>query len=358
MNRRQALPLWILLIIALLLLLLHLALPQLVRNYLNDTLADMGDYRGQVADVDLAWWRGAYQIEGLVIEKKAGGVPVPLLDAPLIDLAVSWRALWQDRAVVAEVEFVDPQLNFVDSTKPGQEQTGQGVDWRDRLEALLPITLNEVRIRNGRVSFRNFTSDPQVHVYADQVVGTFHNLTNSTDAEGRRVAEFVGEARFLEVAPMEANARFDPFTDWEDFELQLRVTDVPLVRLNDFSRAYGRFDFVEGSGDLVMEVEAEKSQLSGYIKPLLRNVEVFDWEQDIEAEDKGFLRGLWEAIVGGGQTLLKNQRKDQFATRVELSGTIRDRDVSPFQAFIAILRNAFVEAFTARFERALDEEGE
>ncbi|HLT03533.1 MAG TPA: DUF748 domain-containing protein [Pseudomonas sp.] len=356
MNRRQALPLWILLIIALFLLLLHLALPQLVRNYLNDKLADMGDYRGQIADVDLAWWRGAYQIEGLVIEKKAGEVPVPLLEAPLIDLAVSWRALWENRAVVAEVAFVDPQLNFVDSAEPEREQTGQGVDWRDRLDALLPITLNEVHVRNGRVSFRNFTSEPPVNVYADQVVGTFHNLTNAADAEGRRVAEFTGEARFLEVAPMEAEARFDPFTDWEEFELRLRVTDVPLVRLNDFSRAYGRFDFSDGSGDLVLEVEAEDSQLSGYVKPLLRNVEVFDWEQDIEAEDKGFLRGLWEAIVGGGQTLLKNQRKDQFATRVELSGTIRDQDVSPFQAFLAILRNAFVEAFTARFERSLEEE--
>ncbi|KHL68507.1 hypothetical protein SF06_26550 [Pseudomonas flexibilis] len=355
MNRRQALPVWILLIIALLLLLLHLALPQLVRNYLNDTLADMGDYRGQIADVDLAWWRGAYQIEGLLIEKKKGGVPVPLLDAPLIDLAVSWRALWQDRAVVAEVAFVDPQLNFVDAREPGQEQTGEGVDWRDRLDALLPITLNEVHIRNGQVSFRNFTSDPQVNIHADQVVGTFYNLTNSTDAEGRRVAEFVGEARFLEVAPMEANARFDPFTDWEDFELRLRVTGVPLVKLNDFSRAYGRFDFADGTGDLVMEVEAENSQLGGYIKPLLRNVEVFDWEQDIQAEDKGFLRGLWEAIVGGGQTLLKNQRKDQFATRVELSGTIRDQDVSPFQVFLAVLRNAFIEAFSARFERSLEE---
>lgn len=356
MNRRQALPVWILLLIALFLLLLHLALPQLVRNYLNDRLADMGDYRGQITDVDLAWWRGAYQVEGLVIEKKAGEVPVPLFEAPVIDLAVSWRALWHDRAVVAQVVFIDPRLNFVDAPQAEQKQTGQGVDWRDRLEALLPITLNEVHVRNGQVSFRNFGSDPPVNLHADQVWGTFYNLTNSADAEGRRVAEFVGEARFLEVAPMEAKARFDPFTDWEDFELQLRVTDVPLVRLNDFSRAYGRFDFNDGSGDLVMEVEARDSRLSGYIKPLLRNVEVFDWEQDVEAEDKGFLRGLWEAIVGGGQTLLKNQRKDQFATRVELSGTTRDQDVSPFQAFLAVLRNAFVEAFTARFEQAFDED--
>jgi hypothetical protein len=53
--------------------------------------------------------------------------------------------------------------------------------------------------------------------------------------------------------------------------------------------------------------------------------------------------------------VLKNQRQDQFATRIELSGSIKDRDISPFQAFWAILRNAFVQAFTPRFERALEE---
>lgn len=34
-----------------LLVTLHLALPYLVRDYLNDRLADMGDYRGQITDV-------------------------------------------------------------------------------------------------------------------------------------------------------------------------------------------------------------------------------------------------------------------------------------------------------------------
>ena len=127
--------------------------------------------------------------------------------------------------------------------------------------------------------------------------------------------------------------------------------DIDLTRFNDFARAYGRFDFKRGNGDLVIEAQAENAQLNGYIKPLLRDVEVFDWEQDVEDEDKGVLRSLWEAIVGGSETLLKNQRRDQFATRVELSGSVHDQQTSAFQAFIAILRNGFVEAFTPRYER-------
>lgn len=58
MKARYRWPLVGLASLVVLLVALHLALPYLVRDYLNDKLADMGEYRGQITDVDLAWWRG------------------------------------------------------------------------------------------------------------------------------------------------------------------------------------------------------------------------------------------------------------------------------------------------------------
>lgn len=352
MKRRYGWPLKALLLLVVLLAAVQLTLPWLIRDYLNDKLADMGDYRGHIEDIDLAWWRGAYRINGLNIVKNTGKVPVPFLDAPLIDLSVSWPALWYRRAVVAEVFFERPQLNFVDAGDDCQaSQTGAGTDWRDQLNKLLPITLNELRVIDGRISFHNFTTEPKVELSADEVNASLYNLTNVGDEPGDRVAHFEGQARLLDQAPLESQATFDPFEQFEDFELRLRTRDIDLTRFNDFARAYGGFDFKQGKGDLVIEASAENGQLSGYIKPLLHDVDVFDWQQDVEAEDKGVLRSLWEALIGGGETLLKNQRRDQFATRVELSGSVHDQQTSAFQAFVAILRNAFIEAFTPRYER-------
>ncbi|MDH4607194.1 DUF748 domain-containing protein [Pseudomonas sp. BN102] len=353
MKQRYSLPLGAILVLVLLLVTAHLALPWLIRDYLNGKLANMGEYRGQIADVDLAWWRGAYRINGLSIVKVDGKVPVPLLDTPGVDLAVSWHALWYDHAVVARVIFAAPELNFVDGGANAEEsQTGAGTDWRDQLDKLLPLTLDEVRVVNGRISFHNFKSRPKVDIDATEVNASVYNLTNVTDSGGERVARLEGTALVLGDAPLEVQATFDPFKDFEDFELRLRTREIDLPRLNDFSRAYGRFDFKAGKGDLVIEARADDGQLSGYIKPLLRKVDVFDWQQDVENKDKGFFRSLWEALVGGGETVLKNQQRDQFATRVELRGNIHRQDISALQAFLAILRNAFIEAFTARFELA------
>ncbi len=61
----------------------------------------------------------------------------------------------------------------------------------------------------------------------------------------------------------------------------LRARDIEL-KLNDFASAYGKFDFNAGHGDVVIEAQAEKGRLNGYIKPLLRDVDVFNWQQDVE----------------------------------------------------------------------------
>ncbi|NMY87740.1 DUF748 domain-containing protein [Pseudomonas oryzihabitans] len=351
MSRRLRLPLYILIGLVVLLLCLHLAAPLLIRHYLNDKLADMGDYRGQVTDVDLAWWRGAYRIEGLEIVKVNGKVPVPFLKAPSIDIAVSWRSLWQDHAIVGRILFDRPELNFVDGgARKEQSQTGEGTDWQDQVDKLISITLDEVRVVNGRVTFRNFNSRPQVNLAATDVNASLYNLTNAADAQGERIAHFEGKAAVLGSAPLEASARFDPFKDFTDFDFRLRVTDIDLPKLNDFARAYGKFDFRAGSGDVVVEAKAVDGRLSGYVKPLMKNVDIFDWQQDVENRNKNALESAWEAVVGTAQTLLKNQPRDQFATRVDLSGSVKNQDISPLQAFFNILRNAFVQAFSARYD--------
>lgn len=355
MNRTLRYSFLVVAVLALLLIILHLLLPWLVREYLNDKLADMGDYRGHVEDVDLTWWKGAYRVKGLDITKTDGEVQVPFLEIPRMDIAVRMRTFWQEGILVGEVDIHHPELNFVDGETEEQKQTGEGVDWRAQLEELVPVQLNEVRIHDGTVSFRNFSSDPPVNIDASEMQLSIRNLTNAPDAQGQRSAGMDGTASFLGHASVEASARFDPLGRVDDADLQLRMLGLDLTRINDFASAYGNFDFHAGEGDLTLELEVRERQLDGYVKPLLRNVDVFDMDQDVRDEDKGFFRGLWEAVVHGGQEVLQNQRRDQFATRIELSGSLDNAEMSGFQAFMAILRNAFVEAFTPRFERALEE---
>src|SRR5690606_5737105 len=72
MNKTLRISMVTVAVLALLLIILHLMLPHLVRNLLNDKLADMGEYQGHIEDVDMTWWNGAYRINALVITKTEG----------------------------------------------------------------------------------------------------------------------------------------------------------------------------------------------------------------------------------------------------------------------------------------------
>lgn len=342
--------LWIAVLAAGIAVTLRALLPIWVARELNRRLDTIGPYHGHLDSVDLQLWRGAYTIHHLNIVKRDGDVPVPLLDAPRIDLSVDWRSLLHGK-VVAEVDFWRTELNLVDGKGDSDTQSGGGVDWRDQLEALLPMQLDAVRVHDGTLHFRNFKSTPPVDLTASAINATVSNLSNVRDAQGQRVATLDASAQVLGQAPLEAHARFDPLSSFEDFSFELRVLKIELTRANSFLQAYAKLDVASGHGDFVMELEAADGKLSGYAKPLLQDVEIFNWKQDIEQQRDNPLRALWEAMAGGVETLLKNQRKDQFATRIPISGRIDQPRTGTWDAVVAVLRNAFVEALKPQFEK-------
>ncbi|WP_106477465.1 DUF748 domain-containing protein [Phytohalomonas tamaricis] len=352
MKKRYGWPLIIVAIVIVAVVILRAMLPGLVRDYLNDQLADMGDYRGHVENVDLHLWRGAYTITDLSITKADNGVSVPLFQSDSIDLAVSWGALL-DGALVGEVDFNSPKINFVDAQSDDDDQAGEGVDWREQLKQLLPIQINRLGIHNGRVHFRNFSSEPPVDLEVSEINGQVTNLGNKKqhsgdgDQSNSRVAHLSLEGLLLNQAHTELSASFDPLSELKNFDFNFKTTNLDLTRLNEFARAYGNFDFKSGEGDFVMELSARNSQLDGYAKPLFHDVEIFDLDQDA---DKGALEATWQALVGATAWLFENHSKDQIATRINIQGNLNQENISAWQAFGSILRNAFIEAYRANFE--------
>jgi len=336
----------ILVIVAIVLIGLRLALPSLVKNSLNEQLAEMGDYQGRIADVDIALLRGAYVIHAMEIVKVSEAVPVSFFEADSIDLSVSWQALLSGK-VVAEVEFINPELHFVDGDEK-DSQSGAGTDWRAALQQLVPIRIDRLGMDNGTLHFHNFKSEPNVHLLLTELNGAFSNLSNADRSQDAVPADFNFTGLLFENASASMQGKLDPLGDFRDFVINLKVTDIELQRINNLAEAYGHFNFKSGSGDFIMELEAVDGQMSGYAKPILNNVVIFDLQKDLE---KGVFSAAWQAVVGAVGQIFRNQPKDRIASQIEISGSLDEKNISAWQAFVSILRNAFVDAYEARFGR-------
>lgn len=350
MRRRGRITLWIVLALIVALVALRVALPSIVQQTLNQRMDSMGAYHGHVDAVGLHLWRGAYSLDGLEIVKVSGSVPAPLLKTRRVDIKLSWHALAHG-AIRASVDFQEPVLNFVDGRGEADSQAGTGVNWRAQLEQLVPIRLDEVKVHDGTITFRNFVSEPRVDLQATRVNATINNLTNADRSTQRRVAHMDASGRILGNAPVETSASFDPLGELDDFDFKLQVRDIQLIDFNDLARAYAKLDFASGNGTFVMELEASDGLLDGYAKPLFHDMKIFSWKQDVEDAHKNPLSLAWEALAHGVTSIFKNHEQNQFATRIPISGRIDDRKLGVWHAIVNVLHNAFVKAYTPQLEQ-------
>src|SRR5262249_55923124 len=102
-----------------------------------------------------------------------------------------------------------------------------------------------------------------------------------------------------------------------------------------------------GSFSVYTEIAVHDGRIDGYVKPLFKDVDVYDSEQD---KDKPVLKKLYEKVVGGLSHLLENQPRDEVATVVDISGPLDDPHSSTWDTVVRLLSNAFVKAILPGFE--------
>lgn len=339
-------------LIVLVLLVLRLFLAQILQWYVNTKLDESPEYDGQIGAIDLRILRGAYRIDGVELFKTTGAVPVPLFSASAVEFSILWGALF-DGAVVGEVELFDPVINIVDSEDEATQQTGEEGQWISVAEDLFPLRIDRIAVHQGKLHFRNFDSEPQVDIFVSQIEGEVQNLTNSTDVADTMVARIDFTALAMDTSELVIEMAFDPSLRNPTFNLDARMLQLPLMHLDSFIDAYAPFDIEAGSIDVVTELAASEGRLQGYVKPIIYNLDVFEWRADVEEDGDNPFRVAWEALVGFVGELLQNQPRDQLATNIPIDGDISSPETSTLAVVMNILRNAFVEAFQANFENTI-----
>ena len=347
--RRRWLLLWVSLFVLTVLLGVGRAImPWAVRHYVNRTLDRSPLYSGKIGPVQIHLWRGAYSIRNVQINKTTGNVPVPLFSAKRLDFAIQWNALLH-RKVVGQLAIDEPELNFVDSPTEGEKQTGAGGPWLQMIRDLFPFKINSAVIRNGSVHFRSFKSQKPVDVYLSQLDATIDNLSNIRRETNPLITTVQATALAMDQAKLDYKMSLDPFSYRPTFHLGVRLLGLDVTKLNDLALAYGKFDFKRGWFDLVLESDSREGQITGYVKPLFRDLKVFSLTEDIKGGN--VLQFFWQALVGVATTILKNQSRDQFGTLIPFTGDASGATSTDILATIGnILRNAFVRAYLPRLE--------
>ncbi|HKW13547.1 MAG TPA: DUF748 domain-containing protein [Candidatus Krumholzibacteria bacterium] len=317
----------------------RVALPPILKDYVNKRLAEIHGYYGHVDDIDVHLIRGAYVLKDLKLLKENGKVRTPFVAADRVDISVEWHALF-DGAFVGEMAFCHGRLNFVKGPSKAESQSSIDHSWMPVADKLFPLRFNKVELTDGEIHYLDTNHHPSINVYVDHVTAVATNLTNSKDISDNLYAVIEVRGLAMREAPVEVHMVTNPNAHDTNFDVNASLRNLKLVDLNGLVHEYGGFDFERGSFEADTELAAARGNIHGYVKPILKDVKIFNLEED----KKKPLKALWEMIVGGIGKLFTNHEEHQMATVIPVQGAIDQPGTSTLAVIAGLFENAFIQA--------------
>ena len=318
----------------------RLVLPYVVLHLVNKNLATMKGYYGHVKDIDLAIIRGAYKVDSIYLDKKdtVTNKQTPFFAASIIDLSVEWRALFKG-SIVGEVVLQEPMLRFTKDKVEPKDVARDSSALKELLDDFMPLRINRCEINNGRVQYIDESTKPKVDLQMTKLHLLAENLRNSYDSTVVLPATIDASANVYE-GTLTFDAKANPLAVSPTFDMSAELKNTNMVKLNDFFQAYAKIDVNRGTFGLYTEVAAKEKKFAGYVKPIIKDLDVLGKED----RKDNLLQKLWEGVAGTVAEIFENQPKDQLATKIPFKGDLDDPQTNVWYALSNVLQNAFIHA--------------
>jgi len=173
------------------------------------------------------------------------------------------------------------------------------------------------------------------------------DISNLSNRLTEGIAKVALRGKFMGTGATEVQAVFRPETQAPDFDLTIRIEGTDVRMLNDVLLAHGKVDASGGDLSVYSEFHAKNGRVEGYVKPLIKNLTVFDARQD---RGKGLGQKLYEGVVEGIAKLFENPSREEMGTRVHIEGSIASPEVGTWEAVIQLIQNAFYKAILPGFD--------
>jgi hypothetical protein len=347
---------WFLVSIIVVLIIARLLLPYFVLKYVNSELASLKGYYGHVEDIDIALIRGAYVINDIKIWKKKENenkaLEIPFLDIEIVDLSIEWKALFKG-SLVGEIDFSSPKMNFVrkkEKTAPNDIKSDTA-DFNQLIKKLMPLKINRFEINNGEIHYLDKIIDPQLDIAMKSIHALATNLTNVYDS-AKVLPSRVDATGTAYDGLFNLTIDLNALEKLPTFDMNTELKQLNLVKLNDLLRAYSNTDVKKGFLTVNIEIAANKGKYTGYVKPLLSDLDIVQWNK----EEGNVAQIGWETLVAFSAEVLQNQNKERLATKIPLEGDFvaNKTDIGIWNSVLFLFKNAFIKALSPTIDKTID----
>ena len=281
-----------------------------------------------------------YNLYGLkVVEMPASEHKEPIFYADRIEMRWSWREIFKGH-LVRRVKIWNPKV--VIPMRPGEngKPAQPPLEIARTLESVPSAGLERLEIVGGQITLVDEHHEGQ-RVWLHDVNATLENLkTRKKTMEGLPVLVTV-RGKLQKTGELTLFLTADPFDKGLTFAGSVELRHLALADLHQFTKIEG-LELPDGSIDMFASITCKRGELTGGIKPILKNVKV------TAADNK--LGDKIKAVLADAAVKLFSDRvpgRNAVATIIPIHGDLKKPDVQLLPTVLAVLRNAFVEGLSS-----------
>jgi len=212
---------------------------------------------------------------------------------------------------------------------------------RDAPRLLLQV--DTLRLTDSQIGFVNKSSKVPYRLFISDVSLDVKNLSNRS-SQGRSRFQVQGAFMGHGTAAVAGGGRLTAHPVDMDFHLELM--NAKLQDLNAFLNAQAGVDVARGTLSVFSEFKVKNGRVEGYIKPLIKDLKIFDKVKD---RGKPLQKRLELHALQFMAYLFRNRSTKEVAAVVRISGPTKDPTASEWEVLRRLLGNGFLHAVQPGF---------
>lgn len=297
-------------------------------------------YHVTFEDASLQPTKFNFALTGLKITRQsAGGEQLPYVQVGRAEVSVYGRELLHFH-VVARIDVDQPRLNLISAKREAEEQLDPKIpDLAAKLEALLPLKVDRVQVRDAAMLFTDKTNEDFPQVWVHDVDLVLENLATRAALARGEPTTLALSGTLQDSGEISAFLTADPLAKGLFFAGRAKVTNFKLEELSRVMASESGLAASEGSLDLFAEVVCRAGKVRGGVKPVLKDLKVVQGKPGLGNKLKAWL-------ADSAVKLLSDGDRAALATVVPIRGDLTSPDLQLWPAVAGVLRNAFVIGLT------------
>jgi hypothetical protein len=300
--------------------------------------------RGDLQRVHVTLFPPGYEIHRLkIVQHPPDDWKHPLVFVERLSVTPSVRALLHAR-LAAKVRLDGPKLIITNRPAAHEKTKEAPLDVGAALRKAMPASIDRIEVRDGELLFRDLTAPrhPEIWVHAIELAA--ENITTRAGLAGGRPTTVSASGKLGRSGDLSLFASANPFAKALDFAGSVELRGWKVAELYDLEEPKTKLQTPEGTLDLFAEFKAHGGEITGGVKPVLKNVKVRPTED-------GFGNKLKAWVADTGLHLFSDRvpGRNAVVTIIPIKGRLDQPDIQLWPAILGVIRNAFVEGISSGF---------